>query len=93
MNGYEIVVFVENKRRTSQIVDRYDVAEFFARDVYRHMGINGSYYEAVFDHSRHFISFANPIISVMMLGVVSEELFDKTKQEVWKLLHDELPRF
>jgi hypothetical protein len=93
MNGYEIVVFVENKRRTSQTVDRYDVAESFARDVYRHMVMNRSYYEAVFDRSRHFISFANPIISVMMLGVVSEELFDKTKQEVWKLLCDEFPHF
>jgi hypothetical protein len=57
------------------------------------MVIDVSYYEAVFDHSRHFISFANPIISVMMLGHVSEELFEKTKQEVWKLLRDELPHF
>jgi len=93
MDRYEIVIFVENKRRTSHTVERYDVAEFFARDVYRHMVIDGSYYEAVFDHSRHFISFANPIISVMMLGHVSEELFEKTKQEVWKLLRDELPHF
>ena len=91
MDTYEIVVFVQNSKRTSQVVDRYDVAESFGRDVYRHMGPDGSCYDAVFDASHHFISFSTPVISVMMLGFISEDLFEKTKREVWKFMHEELP--
>ena len=91
MDTYEIVVFVQNSRRTSQIVDRYDVAESFGRDVHRHMGIDGSCYDAEFEHSRHFISFSTPVISVMMLGFISEDLFERTKQEVRRFMHEELP--
>lgn len=91
MDTYEIVVFEQNSKRTSQLVDRYDAAESFGDYVYRHMGHDGSCYDAMFDASRHFISFSTPVISVMMLGFISEELFEKTKREVWKLIHEQLP--
>ena len=47
--------------------------------------------DAEFDHSGYFITFANRHISVMMLGVITQEMYDITRKEVRYILRDHLP--
>jgi len=83
----EIVVWINNAREFSQVVGEENAPLSFARCVHRYMVGR----DAEFDHSSHFITFANRHISVMMLGVITQELYDITRKEVRHILRNELP--
>jgi hypothetical protein len=87
----EIVVWIDNAREFSQVTNSENAPLVFARCVHKHMMFRRDFHDAVFDHSSHFISFANRYVSVMMLGVITQELYDITRKEVKHILRDQLP--
>jgi hypothetical protein len=83
----EIIVWIDNAREFSQVVGQENAPLAFARCVYKFMMGR----DAEFDHSGHFITFANRHVSVMMLGVITQDMYDITRKEVRHNLRDHLP--
>ena len=83
----EVIVWIDNAREFSQVVGQENAPLAFARCVQKFMMGR----DAEFDHSGYFITFANRHISVMMLGVITQEMYDITRKEVRYILRDHLP--
>jgi len=91
MQNYEIIVWIDNAREFSQVTNKDTAALTFARRVHEYMVFRRDFHDAEFDHSSHFITFANRRVSVMMLGVITQEMYDNTRKEVKHILRDQLP--
>lgn len=85
---YEVNVFVFNKLRSSTTCSVHDAPRLFARAVKDIMGVREEHLAAKFESTKHFISFANPHVSVMMMGNITRDLLSMTIKETNYLLMD-----
>lgn len=85
---YEVNVFVFNKLRSSQTCSEQDAPHLFARAARDIMSTREEHMSARFESTKHFISFANPHMSVMMMGHITRDLLAITMKEVKYALMD-----